>query len=342
MANRTTINPTRNCHQKTSDAIDLVSPEKHRAYELKNYLYLLCASAITLIMPLLTRQPRTLLITLDAFGTLYRPRKSIAIQYLDVAKSCGLHIEADTKDFGKSFRNAFKVHSSRSPNYGKATGMRPEKWWANVVNDTFKPLIQSGDKVPKSLPDSLFRHFSGEKGYELFPDTMPFFQQMRQWKQNLNLSPDIGVKNVLVGVLTNSDPRVAGVLESLGLVVGKGQVENGKNDLDFVLTSYEIGHEKPSPVAFTEAEQSARTVLGLPRLRDQSQDDFISDAIKVHIGDDLHKDYWGAIRSGRRWDAILLDRDSDENESPYHDVRHITKLTDAQAVLISFLQRSQK
>jgi REG-2-like HAD superfamily hydrolase len=293
-------------------------------------------------MPLLTRQPRTLLITLDAFGTLYRPRKSIAIQYLDVAKSCGLHIEADTKDFGRSFRKAFIVHCSRSPNYGKATGMKPEKWWANVVNDTFTPLIASEETVPKSLPDSLFQHFSSERGYELFPDTMPFLQQMRQWKLNLNLSPDLGVKNVVVGVLTNSDPRVAGVLKSLGLVVGERQPQNAQIDLDFVLTSYEIGQEKPSPVAFAEAEQMARTTLGLPRLREQSQNDFISDAIKVHIGDDLHKDYWGAIRSGGRWDAILLDRDSNENESPYHDVRHITKLTDAQAVLISLLQRSQQ
>jgi REG-2-like HAD superfamily hydrolase len=293
-------------------------------------------------MPLLTRQPRTLLITLDAFGTLYRPRKSIAIQYLDVAKSCGLHIEADTKDFGQSFRKAFKVHYSRSPNYGKATGMKPGKWWANVVNDTFTPLIPSEEKVPKSLPDSLFQHFSSERGYELFLDTMPFLQQMRQWKLNLNLSPDLGVKNVVVGVLTNSDPRVAGVLKSLGLIVGERQPQNAQNDLDFVLTSYEIGHEKPSPVAFAEAEQMARKTLGLPRLREQSQNDFISDAIKVHIGDDLHKDYWGAIRSGGRWDAILLDRDSDENDSPYHDVRHITKLTDAQAVLISLLQRSQQ
>src|SRR5947209_2025284 len=121
-------------------------------------------------MPPLTKRPRTLLITLDAFGTLYRPRQSIAVQYLAVAKSCGLDLDTDTDHFSQSFKNAFKANYSRSPNYGKATGMKPEKWWANVVNETFKPLVLPGEAIPGSLSDSLFQHFSSHKGYELFPD----------------------------------------------------------------------------------------------------------------------------------------------------------------------------
>jgi REG-2-like HAD superfamily hydrolase len=290
-------------------------------------------------MSILARQPRTLLITLDAFGTLYRPRKSIAVQYLDVARSCGLHINADTKEFGQSFNNAFRENYSWSPNYGKASGMKPEKWWANVVNDTFRPLTRAGERIPQSLPDSLFQHFSNQKGYELFPDTIPFFQQLKQWKRSL--SPELSVEDVVVGVLTNSDPRVASVLKSLGVKVGEGQQQNVENDLDFVLTSYEIGHEKPDPVAFAEAEQLARSTLGLPRLRKESSNDLVSDAVKVHLGDDLHKDYWGAIRSGHRWDAILLDREAKADEAPYHEVKHITRLTDAQAVLMSYLQTAE-
>jgi REG-2-like HAD superfamily hydrolase len=287
----------------------------------------------------LTRIPGMLLITLDAFGTLYRPRKSIPAQYLDVARSCGLEVEANTQDFAQSFKNSFKAHGSQSPNYGRATGMRPEAWWAGVVKDTFRPLIRAGEQIPEVLPDLLFQNFSGQKGYELFPDTMPFFQQMKSWKRSL--SPEIGVKTVVVGVLTNSDPRVAGVLNSLGLTVGDGNTQHLHNDLDFVLTSYDIGSEKPSPFVFAEAEEAARTTLGLPKLQGKPPDDLACHTVKVHIGDELHKDYWGAIRSGQSWDAILLDRGSDQDEPPYHDVKHITKLTDAQAVVMSVLQRPQ-
>lgn len=293
-----------------------------------------------IFMSRLSRQSRTLLVTLDAFGTLYRPRKGIAIQYLEVAKSCGLHIEATIEDFNQSFKQAFQSQYSRSPNYGKATGMNPETWWADVVNETFRPLVTAVERIPESLPGSLFHHFSSKKGYELYPDTMPFFQQMKQWKQNL--TPDLGINNVVVGVVTNSDPRVVHVLQSFGLTIGQSRKEGIQNDVDFVSTSYETGHEKPNPAAFAKAEQRARNVLGLPQIRGQSSDDVVSDAIKVHIGDHLHKDYWAAIRSGRGWDAILLDRNANEAESPYHDVRYATRLEETQAVLMSLLQRSQR
>lgn len=288
-----------------------------------------------IFMSLLSRQTRTLLVTLDAFGTLYRPREGIAIQYLQVAKSWGLHINANIDEFNQSFKQAFQAQYSRSPNYGKATGVRPETWWADVVNATFRPLITAEERIPENLSSSLFHHFSSKEGYELYPDTIPFFQQLKQWKQNL--APDLGVKNVVVGVVTNSDPRVARVLQSFGLTIGQSGKESIPNDIDFVSASYETGHEKPSPAAFAKAEQMAWTTLGLPQIRGQSSDDVVSNAIKVHIGDHLHKDYWAAIRSGRGWDAILLDRSADEAESPYHDVRYVTKLTETQAVLMSLL-----
>ena len=223
--------------------------------------------------------------------------------------------------------------------------MAPQTWWANVVTDTFSPFLHQAapQRIPDTLADSLFRHFSTGHGYELFPDTTPFFRQMRSWKRDLRLAAEDGtaLQRVVVGVLTNSDPRVAAVLKSLGVVVGGGgeqqqeDVQTGPDpdvDVDFVLTSYEIGCEKPSPVAFAAAEQLARSKCGSPgRVQDRASDDPVWDAVKVHIGDDLHKDYWGAIRSNRGWDALLLDRETDEPDSRYHDVKHITRLTDAQS-----------
>lgn len=339
----------------------------------------------------MTRTRGLLLITLDAFGTLYRPRKSIPLQYLEVARSCGLKLEASAAAaaaaaMAQSFKAAFQTHSSRSPNYGRAsTGgtsttttttttptPTPERWWADVVHDTFKPLLslfsppaspQLQQHIPDRLAGELFRHFSTGKAYELFPDTMPFIRQMRRLRlrhrhrhpgsplpSSLLSSSLPGVQDVVVGVLTNSDPRVAGILQSLGLELGSPNGGPGQPDLDFVLTSYEIGHEKPSPMAFAEAEQRARAALGLPRLQLGDQQSYHDQTgaelhtVKVHVGDDLHKDYWGPIRSGRGWDAVLLARNTVEtgspSPSPSPDVRRITKLTDIEAVLMSLLERS--
>ncbi len=212
-----------------------------------------------------------------------------------------------------------------------------------MVRDTFEPLVRVGEVFPERLPDALFERFSSEVGYELYPDTLPFLRQMREWKRNP--PRELRESKVVLGVLTNSDPRVVGVLRSLGLRVGEGgqqqqqQQHDMQNemDLNFVLTSYESGHEKPSPAMFEKAERLASTVI---RRQDQpsSDEDGLGDVVKVHIGDDLDQDFWGAKRAGRGWDAILLDRGGAEKQEkpPNKGVEHIiTKLTDAPEALIS-------
>lgn len=93
------------------------------------------------------------LITFDAFGTLFTPREPIAKQYSDVARQLGLsgftesalqssfHTGMQTHH-GMPAANrlivdlattaAFKNESRRHPNYGKASGMLANQWWANV------------------------------------------------------------------------------------------------------------------------------------------------------------------------------------------------------------------
>lgn len=335
---------------------------------------------------------RILLLTLDAFGTLYRPRRSIALQYLDVARSWsnwqgdegkgqgtgtgGFNIEASLDEFSQSFKTAFRKTYARYPNYGRSNGIGVEAWWDQVVRGTFAPLMSRGTEwqgitgegangngeggresesgkmmIPDGLSAALFQHFSGAGAYELFPDVIPFLDQIERWRRIGEAKGDELM--TVVGVLTNSDPRVSGVLESLNVRIGASESRSGmigvrNDDLDFVLTSYEVGCEKPSLEMFEEAEKTAMKVLGL-------SDAIAQDAfLKVHIGDDLSKDYWGALGAGRGWDAILLDRDSghafnDHHEdshqnaaSPYQDIKRITQLTDAQPTLTSLLRRFQK
>lgn len=100
---------------------------------------------------------RNLLLCLDAFGTIFTPRESIAAQYGGVARSFGVKISDE--QVGKSFKNgmyhvvdlgrlilhefaivmkhaelstAFKEESKKHPNFGKAAGLGSVKWWTNV------------------------------------------------------------------------------------------------------------------------------------------------------------------------------------------------------------------
>ncbi|THZ83398.1 hypothetical protein D6C84_04998 [Aureobasidium pullulans] len=75
---------------------------------------------------------RNLLLCVDAFGTLFRPRSPIAEQYGMVARGMGVNISDD--EVAKSFRSAFKETSKAYPNYGKATDLGARQWWTEKLS----------------------------------------------------------------------------------------------------------------------------------------------------------------------------------------------------------------
>jgi hypothetical protein len=77
---------------------------------------------------------RNLLLCLDAFGTLFKPTRPIAATYAEAGARHGVPTggAAGAEAVQQRFKKAFKGESSRSPNYGKATGLGAEKWWGNV------------------------------------------------------------------------------------------------------------------------------------------------------------------------------------------------------------------
>lgn len=81
----------------------------------------------------ITAMPRkpNLLLCFDAFGTLFTPKRPIAQQYGEVARSFGLGPFSDDQ-VAKSFKAAFKNEAKRNPNFGKDDGMNAEMWWTNV------------------------------------------------------------------------------------------------------------------------------------------------------------------------------------------------------------------
>jgi hypothetical protein len=85
---------------------------------------------------------KNLLLAFDAFGTLYTPNVPIPQAYGRAALQHGIRwapqkaddqlTPEDFEPVKKFFGQAFKDESAQNPNYGKATGLGAEKWWANV------------------------------------------------------------------------------------------------------------------------------------------------------------------------------------------------------------------
>ncbi|GES63426.1 haloacid dehalogenase-like hydrolase [Aspergillus terreus] len=276
--------------------------------------------------------PRSLLLTIDAFGTLFHPRHPVPEQYASAAYAFGIPRTALTPaNLQTAFKTEFKAQSQTHPNYGREEVLRgqyggPRQWWEELIRASFARAMTPTPAPSEPLPDGLVQHlldrFASKEGYALYDDVEGFFARMRAVKARAQrLGP---FSRVVVGVISNSDDRVPAVLESLGLRVGsvradegvlsrrlpgfetRGEVDrrdcgdaNSAHDIDLVVTSYEAGEEKPSPRIFEVARRQAA------RAARQAADNADSWTC-VHVGDDYEKDYRAAINAG--WIGYYLPR----------------------------------
>lgn len=285
--------------------------------------------------------PRTLLLTFDAFDTLFHPRKPVPEQYATTAHAYGLSKTEITPDKLKAaFKDVYRVQMKKCPNYGRADVLRgqyggPRQWWEEVIRGSFALCagkeLDTGADLPSGLVDTLLNRFAGAEGYALYEDVAPFFARMRELKA-------VGgpFERIVVGVISNSDDRVPDVLKDLGLRVGdlradqdassmslpgfehregvskSGHVEDNGSaskscalqtdlDLDMIITSYEAGEEKPSKFIFDVAERQARLLVQGSAGSERGSEEAWT---RVHVGDDYQKDYVAAREVG--WQSYLV------------------------------------
>ncbi|KAJ5288817.1 hypothetical protein N7478_001847 [Penicillium angulare] len=174
--------------------------------------------------------PRTLLLTFDAFDTLFHPRQPVQEQYAAAAHEFGFSRTAITPDKIKAaFKDVFRSQMARYPNYGRADVLRgqyggPKQWWEEVIRGCFTQILSQGNEnasakkidITSEMLGALLDRFAGAEGYALYPDVVPFFKRMRELKS----SHSSGFDRVVVGVISNSDDRIPAVLKALGLKVG--------------------------------------------------------------------------------------------------------------------------
>ncbi|KAL4926869.1 uncharacterized protein BDV17DRAFT_293213 [Aspergillus undulatus] len=299
---------------------------------------------------------RPLLLTFDAFNSLFLPRRPIPWQYANVAASFNISVSPDALQ--PAFRASYKALSASHPNFGRELALRgeyagPQQWWEDVIRGTFARALDESGSATKEVPDALVQdlltRFSSDRGYRLFKDVKPFFHKLRD-RHRLHAP-----RKVIVGVVSNSDDRISSVLEALRISVGdprageektrqgndlpgfeedrekrprphrkmtraqRLQKRKEKKDIDFILTSYQAGVEKPDPLIWDIALRTARELHG-------DTGAGTGDWECIHVGDDYDKDYSGALNAG--WKAYHLLRDPEAAAQPLEGTRTITSLSD--------------
>jgi hypothetical protein len=140
--------------------------------------------------------------------------------------------------------------------------------YRQIIKKIFQPYVKDAPFPPQLVPD-LLKRFSSKEGYRLYPEVLPFFEKLREIRR----TPDHDRsrwpwRRTVVGIVTNSDDRVPGILESFGLEIGpRFDPEDdewepepaGVCDIDFVVLSYDVGAEKPHTDIFRARGRSKAT-----------------------------------------------------------------------------------
>ncbi|XP_054440893.1 haloacid dehalogenase-like hydrolase domain-containing protein 3 [Pteronotus mesoamericanus] len=197
------------------------------------------------------------LLTWDVKDTLLRLHRSVGEEYASRAQAHGLEVEATALE--QAFRQVFKAHSHRFPNYGLSHGLTSRQWWQDVVLQTFHQAGVRDAQAVAPVADQLYKDLSSPCSWKVLEGAEATLRKCR--KRGLRLA-----------VVSNFDQRLEGILVGLSL----------REYFDFVLTSGATGWQKPDPHIFREALRLAH----------------VEPEVAVHIGDSYHCDYKGARAVG--------------------------------------------
>lgn len=186
-----------------------------------------------------------------------------------------------------------------------------------VIHNTFTPLSKDGQALPTDLAPKLLHRFASKEGYDVERGLVSTLRTLKQQQG----SPDgRRFDKIVIGVVTNSDDRVPGILSSFGLNVSPmrygtqiddtAALSRTDYDIDFHCMSYDVGVEKPDKKIFDSAEHTLPQVLAAQTGKSLAETEADIETCfwaKVYVGDEYGKDGVGARDAG--WEPVLLDTD---------------------------------
>ncbi|MCS6924508.1 MAG: HAD-IA family hydrolase [Candidatus Binatia bacterium] len=201
----------------------------------------------------------------DAAGTLLTVRGSVGEIYAQLARSYGK--EATAAQLEEQFRRCFpSMPALAFP--GAAPERIPElerQWWHDLVQQIFAPF--GPFPAFAAYFAALFTRFAHPDSWQLYADTEEALHQLRR-------------RGVSVGIISNFDSRLFGILEGLGIA----------SCFDTVIISTRAGAAKPNREIFLQA---------LSALEVRAEE-------AVHVGDSYDADVVGARAAGLL--PVLLER----------------------------------
>jgi putative hydrolase of the HAD superfamily len=201
----------------------------------------------------------------DAAGTLIKPARRVGESYAAIAAKHGKDVLAS--DIAERFRVCFDLAPRLAfpgATEQSLTGLERD-WWKQLVAHVFEPWTPF-DRFEEYFAE-LFAYFAEPKAWALYPEVSETLSALKQ-------------RGVILGVISNFDSRLVGILDGLGAGSSFGQI----------FVSSRVGYAKPDPRIF----QVALSCHGLRP----------SDAI--HVGDSETNDLQGANNAGLR--GVLVDR----------------------------------
>jgi len=237
-------------------------------------------------------------ITFDAGGTLFSPREPVGATYARLARAAG--IAADEGPLEMGFELAFGAAPPlvAPPGASGVALLAAERgWWGDLVRATLGHALANGgaplaEETFARFFAATFDHYARPDAWTLHGDAIRCLEALRD-------------RDLRIGVLSNFDSRLHGLIDGLGL----------RPAFRAVLASTEIGSAKPAADAFAAAAEA----LGAPA------------SACLHVGDSLEADALGAKRAG--WCGVWLDRRGREEKSDSVGVARIRSLTELPARL---------
>jgi len=204
-------------------------------------------------------------VTFDAGGTLIHLGESVGSSYSRIAREFDLEISSNSLD--SAFREVWKA--TPQPFQKGCLVLDEMEWWKGLVRQVVS-RAGGGDVFDSSVHyevffDRLYGYFAEPGVWCLDPDALEVLGHLEK----------IGVKKAIV---SNFDRRLLQILSGLGVL----------DRFDVVVLSNDLGVSKPSREIFEHAAEQ----LGL------------FPAEILHVGDDLHCDWDGAVYAGMQ--AMLV------------------------------------
>lgn len=208
------------------------------------------------------------LITFDVTGTLLKYRSSPAIEYSSILKKYNIEIQLSTLEYLINENWIFMTR--KHPNFGLNTGLGWKNYWRTFAQNVFSRAFEieniSGNPSLGSIVDELMMTYSTGETFKMQKGTIELLEHLKK-------------ECIPLGIISNYDPRIKSMISNIGL----------SHYFDFILSSYEVGCEKPDIKIFREAESHVKSS---------------NRELFLHVGDSYLLDFKGAINAG--WSACLV------------------------------------